>query len=65
MSGLIGDFLTPPLSPAEQVAGFPWAQATRGVAVGAIAGLAVLPFAHACNIAHLWRCSISGLARRW
>jgi ABC-2 type transport system permease protein len=53
MNGLIGDFITPPLSPAEQVAGFTLGAATRGVAVGAVAGLAVLPFAH-LNVAHLW-----------
>src|SRR5579863_5607835 len=46
MNGLIGDFITPPLSPAEQVAGFALGAATRGVAVGAVTALAVLPFAH-------------------
>ncbi len=54
MNGLIGDFLTPPLSPAEQVAGFALGAATRGIVVGAIAGLAVLPFAHGLHVAHLW-----------
>jgi ABC-2 type transport system permease protein len=53
MNGLIGDFLTPPLSPAEQVAGFTLGAATRGVMVGAVTALAVLPFAH-FGIAHLW-----------
>jgi ABC-2 type transport system permease protein len=53
MSGLIGDFITPPLSPAEQVAGFTLGAATRGVAVGAVAALAVLPFAHT-SVAHPW-----------
>lgn len=53
MNGLIGDFLTPPLSPAEQVAGFALGAATRGVAVGAVTAAAVLPFAH-LSIAHLW-----------
>jgi ABC-2 type transport system permease protein len=53
MNGLIGDFITPPLSPAEQVAGFALGAATRGVLVGLVAGLAVLPFAH-MSIAHLW-----------
>ena len=46
MNGLIGDFLTPPLSPGEQVAGFALGAATRGVLVGAVTALAVLPFAH-------------------
>lgn len=53
MNGLIGDFLTPPLSPAEQVAGFTLGAATRGVTVGAVTALAVLPFAHLA-VAHLW-----------
>src|SRR5450432_1510836 len=53
MNGLIGDFLTPPLSPAEQVAGFALGAATRGVAVGAVTALAVLPFAH-LSVAHVW-----------
>ncbi len=53
MNGLIGDFITPPLSPIEQVAGFTLGAATRGIAVGAVAGLAVLPFAH-LSVAHLW-----------
>ncbi len=53
MNGLIGDFITPPLSPAEQVAGFTLGAATRGVVVGAVTALAVLPFAHP-SIAHLW-----------
>src|ERR1700733_11520295 len=46
MNGLIGDFLTPPLSAGEQVAGFALGAATRGLAVGAVTALAVFPFAH-------------------
>jgi ABC-2 type transport system permease protein len=53
MNGLIGDFITPPLSPAEQVIGFTAGAATRGVLVGAVTALAVLPFAH-LTLAHLW-----------
>jgi ABC-2 type transport system permease protein len=53
MNGLIGDFITPPLSPAEQVAGFALGAATRGVLVGAVTAVAVLPFAH-LSISHLW-----------
>ena len=53
MNGLIGDFITPPLSPLEQVLGFTLGAATRGVAVGAVTALAVLPFAHV-SIAHWW-----------
>ena len=53
MNGLIGDFLTPPLSPAEQVAGFTLGAATRGVLVGAVTALAVAPFAR-LGVAHVW-----------
>ncbi len=53
MGGLIGDFIMPPLSPMEQVAGFALGAATRGVMVGAVTLLAVLPFA-SMSIAHLW-----------
>ena len=53
MNGLIGDFLTPPLSPTEQVAGFALGAATRGVLVGAVTALAVAPFA-SLHVAHLW-----------
>ncbi len=52
MNGLIGDFLTPPLSPVEQVAGFALGAATRGVAVGAVTAAVVWPFAH-LSIANL------------
>src|SRR5271170_8112715 len=45
MNGLIGDFLTPPLSPGELVAGFGLGAMTRGIVVGAVAGLAIYPFA--------------------
>jgi len=60
MNGLISDFITPPLSPAEQVAGFALGAATRGVAVGAVTGLAVLPFAH-LSVTHLWAIVYFGL----
>jgi ABC-2 type transport system permease protein len=46
MNGLIGDFLTPPLSPGELVAGFALGAMTRGLVVGAVAALAIFPFAH-------------------
>jgi len=46
MNGLIGDFLTPPLSPGELVAGFALGAGTRGIVVGLITALAVAPFAH-------------------
>jgi ABC-2 type transport system permease protein len=53
MNGLIGDFITPPLSPGEQVAGFTLGAATRGIAVGLVTALAVLPFAD-LGVAHPW-----------
>ena len=53
MNGLIGDFIMPPLTPIEQVTGFVLGAATRGVAVGAVTALAVLPFAH-LSLAHVW-----------
>jgi ABC-2 type transport system permease protein len=60
MNGLISDFLTPPLTPTEQVAGFALGAATRGVLVGAVTALAVLPFAH-LQIVHLWAVVYFGL----
>jgi ABC-2 type transport system permease protein len=53
MNGLIGDFLTPPLSPGELVAGFAFGALTRGILVGAVAALAIFPFAH-MTFAHVW-----------
>ncbi|HEY1926132.1 MAG TPA: ABC transporter permease [Caulobacteraceae bacterium] len=60
MNGLISDFLMPPLTPSEQVAGFALGAATRGVMVGAVTALAVLPFAH-LQIVHLWAVAYFGL----
>ncbi len=60
MNGLMSDFLMPPLTPNEQVAGFALGAGTRGVAVGAVTALAVLPFAH-LSIAHLWAVAYFGL----
>jgi len=53
MNGLIGDFLTPPLSPGELVAGFALGAGTRGIVVGAISAAAVLPFSHS-GVAQPW-----------
>jgi ABC-2 type transport system permease protein len=53
MNGLIGDFLTPPLSPGELVAGFALGAMTRGIVVGTVAALAIFPFAQ-MTFAHLW-----------
>jgi len=52
-NGLMGDFMTPPLTPAEQVAGFGGGAATRGIVVGVVSMLAVLPFAR-LPIAQPW-----------
>ncbi|MFN3583771.1 ABC transporter permease [Phenylobacterium sp.] len=59
-NGLMGDFLTPPLTPAEHVAGFGAGAATRGVVVGTISLLAVLPFAR-LPIAQPWAIAYFGL----
>ena len=53
MNGLTGDFLTPPLTPLEHVAAFALGAATRGIVVGAVTWLAILPFTH-LPITHLW-----------
>lgn len=43
--GTATDFLTPPLSPLELTLGFTLGAATRGLAVGLVTALCVLPFA--------------------
>ena len=53
MNGLMGDFMTPPLSPLEHAAAFGLGAATRGLLVGAVTWLAVLPFSHS-GVSHLW-----------
>jgi ABC-2 type transport system permease protein len=45
-NGLMGDFMTPPLTPLEHLIGFGAGAATRGIFVGAVAAVAVAPFAH-------------------
>jgi len=52
-NGLMGDFMTPPLTPAEHVAGFGAGAATRGIVVGAVSLVAILPFAR-LPLAHIW-----------
>ena len=59
-NGLMGDFMTPPLTPAEHVIGFGGGAATRGIVVGAISMLAVLPFAR-LPVAHPWAVLYFGL----
>jgi len=45
MNGLMGDFLTPPLSPLEHTLAFGLGAATRGLVVGAVTWVAVEAFA--------------------
>jgi ABC-2 type transport system permease protein len=59
-NGLMGDFITPPLSPLEHLIGFGAGAATRGLFVGAVSLIAVLPFAH-LPIAHVWAIVYFGL----
>ena len=59
-NGLMGDFMTPPLTPGEHVIGFGGGAATRGIFVGAISMLAVLPFAR-LPLAHAWAVLYFGL----
>jgi ABC-2 type transport system permease protein len=60
MNGLMGDFMTPPLSPIEHAAAFGLGAATRGLMVGAVTWAAVLPFAH-MGVAHLWAAAFYGV----
>jgi ABC-2 type transport system permease protein len=60
MNGLIGDILTPPLSPGELVAGFALGALTRGILVGAVAALAIFPFAHV-SFAQVWAIAYFGV----
>lgn len=59
-NGLMGDFMTPPLSPAEHVVGFGAGAATRGIFVGAIALAAVIPFA-GFHLAQPWAIAYFGV----
>ncbi|WP_331587095.1 ABC transporter permease [Phenylobacterium sp.] len=53
-NGLMGDFITPPLSPFEHLVGFGAGAATRGLFVGAISFVAVVFFAHIHSVAQPW-----------
>jgi ABC-2 type transport system permease protein len=59
--GTAPDFLTPPLTPLELLAGFALGAATRGIMVGLVTAAAVWPFAH-YTIAHPWAVLYFGLA---
>ena len=59
-NGLMGDFMTPPLTPAEHVVGFGGGAATRGILVGTISLAAILPFAR-LPVAQPWAVLYFGL----
>jgi ABC-2 type transport system permease protein len=59
-NGLMGDFITPPLSPLEHLIGFGAGAATRGLFVGAVSLVAVVPFAH-LPVAQPWAVVYFGL----
>ncbi len=59
--GTAPDFLTPPLTPLELLAGFALGAATRGVVVGLVTAAAVWPFSH-FTIAEPWAVAYFGLA---
>jgi len=59
-NGLMGDFMTPPLSPIEHLLGFGGGAATRGLFVGTMSLLAVLPFSH-LTFAQPWAIAYFGI----
>jgi ABC-2 type transport system permease protein len=61
MQGLTQDILTPPLSPGELTMGFILGAMTRGVLVGCVTWLAVMPFSH-LGAPHPWAIFYYGLA---
>ena len=61
MQGLTQDILTPPLSPGELTVGFTLGAVTRGVMVGVVTWLCVIPFA-GIWAAHPWAILYYGLA---
>ncbi len=60
-NGLMGDFITPPLSPLEHTIGFGAGAATRGLFVGTISLVAVLPFAR-LPVAQPWAVLYFGIS---
>lgn len=59
--GTATDFLTPPLSPLELTIGFALGAATRGVLVGLVTAVCILPFAK-LGLAQVWAIVWFGLA---
>jgi ABC-2 type transport system permease protein len=62
LMGTAPDFLTPPLSPAEQAAGFSLGAATRGVVVGAVTAVVVFLLAGRVTVVQPWAVLYFGLA---
>jgi ABC-2 type transport system permease protein len=60
MMGLTQDFITPPLSPTEQVCAFALGAATRGLAVGLVTAISVMIFVR-YGVAHWWAVLYFGL----
>ncbi len=60
-NGMMGDFITPPLSPLELLIGFGAGAATRGLFVGVVSLAAILPFAR-LPVAAPWAVIYFGLA---
>jgi ABC-2 type transport system permease protein len=58
-NGQMGDFMTPPLTPMELVAAFGLGAVTRGLMVGAVTALAILPFAE-LRVAQPWAIAYFG-----
>ena len=61
MMGLAQDFLTPPLTPTEQVCAFALGAATRGLVVGLVTALAVWVQVATSRVAHWWAILYFGL----
>ena len=59
-NGLMGDFVTPPLSSMELLVGFGGGAATRGLFVGLVSLVVIVPFAH-LSVAHPWAVVYFGL----
>jgi len=59
-NGMMGDFITPPLSPLELLIGFGAGAATRGLFVGVVSLAAILPFAR-LPVAAPWAVAYFGL----
>src|SRR5690606_14350372 len=59
--GTATDFLTPPLSPLELMAGFTLGAATRGVVVGIVTAACVWPFAR-FGLAQAWAVVFYGVS---